>query len=285
VIKSFSTDSVLGCIVGGAIGDAVGGVPERVALCLSDDTQLTLATCESIAARGDIDPSDIAATFLGWFRRRKLSGLGSSTLKALRDLDAGNHWALSGAKGERSAGNGAAMRIAPLAFLMDPDDRSHRVTIRDVSRITHHNDEAYLGALAVLCSIRSENWPDDVFAHLVRRLPDSRMRDRLTEVASLPEECSVAEVARRFGSSGYVVETVPLALAVARRMTEGDMAQALAELVELGGDSDTIGSIAGQVSGFHLGYERLPETLRDLEPVQAILPLAEAFAQSITART
>ena len=37
------------------------------------------------------------------------------------------------------------MRIAPLAFVLDAGDRSHRVIIRDVCRITHHNDEAYVG--------------------------------------------------------------------------------------------------------------------------------------------
>jgi ADP-ribosylglycohydrolase len=46
------------------------------------------------------------------------------------------------------------MRIAPLAFVPSAD----RVVIRDAVRITHHNDEAYLGALAVVLAIRGE-WP------------------------------------------------------------------------------------------------------------------------------
>lgn len=41
---------------------------------------------------------------------------------------------------ERAAGTGAAMRIAPLAFLLDPLDPEQRVTLRDVCRITHHSD-------------------------------------------------------------------------------------------------------------------------------------------------
>src|SRR5262245_24138963 len=71
--------------------------------------------------------------------RWAVPGLGSSTLKALRDLSAGAHWALAGARGEYAAGAGAAMRIAPLAFLLDPASADDRVLIRDVARITHHS--------------------------------------------------------------------------------------------------------------------------------------------------
>jgi ADP-ribosylglycohydrolase len=123
-------DRVLGCIVGGAIGDAPGGPyegqPGPVSLLtdapcrLSDDTQLTLATCEAVRAEGAVSPASVADRFACWFRQGRVTGVGASTLKALRDLSAGVHWALSGRKGERGAGNGAAMRVAPLGFLLDP---------------------------------------------------------------------------------------------------------------------------------------------------------------------
>lgn len=45
-MTSFTRDQILGCFVGGALGDALGGIPERKRISLSDDTQLTLATCE-----------------------------------------------------------------------------------------------------------------------------------------------------------------------------------------------------------------------------------------------
>ena len=115
----FTRDQILGCVVGGAIGDALGGIPERKCISLSDDTQLTLATCEALT-QGALTPDEIAQHLLRWFRERRISGIGSATLKAMRDLDAGVHWALAGARGEMAAGNGAAMRIAPLAFFVDP---------------------------------------------------------------------------------------------------------------------------------------------------------------------
>jgi ADP-ribosylglycohydrolase len=274
-------DRILGCLLGGAIGDVVGGVPERGELSLSDDTQLTLATCEALQASGRVSPEEIAAAFARWFRAGAITGLGSSTLKALRDLSAGAHWALSGARGERAAGNGAAMRIAPLAFRLDPLDPGQREIVRDVCRITHQNDEAYIGALAVLVAIRGE-WPPgpSFFADLVEVLPDSRVRDRLALFGGLPPGTPVREAVRRFGSSGYVVETVPLALFLAGRMTAETFGDVLAELVEAGGDTDTIGSIAGQVAGAHLGLARLPRDLVALAPVREVVAAAEAFARS-----
>lgn len=133
---AITKNQVLGCLLGGALGDAWGGpyegaagpvafeIPSRPAL--SDDTQLTLATCQSIIELGCVNPENLASHFLRWFRAGRLRGMGSSTLKAMRDLAAGTHWALAGARGEYAAGNGAAMRIAPLAFLLNPIGRIAR---------------------------------------------------------------------------------------------------------------------------------------------------------------
>jgi ADP-ribosylglycohydrolase len=218
-------DRVMGCLLGGALGDAWGGpfensigpvvfqIPEHSTL--SDDTQLTLATCESILERGNVDPENIAYNLLRWFVEGRVQGIGASTLKAMRDLQAGTHWALSGSRGERAAGNGAAMRAAPLAFFLNPVLSSDRTIIRDVCRITHHHDEAYIGALAVVFAIRSVlsgEWsPGNSFLQIAHSsLPDSAIRDRIERL--LPLVLSPAEIATRFGATGYVVDTVPLAL-------------------------------------------------------------------------
>ena len=117
-----------------------------------------------------------------WYRDRRISGIGASTLKSLTELSAGGHWAMVGATGEHSAGNGAAMRIAPLAFFLDPANDSDRTTIRDVCRITHRNDEAYLGALAILYSISRSKLDHYLIEYLIDQLPDSRIRERFLEI-------------------------------------------------------------------------------------------------------
>lgn len=281
---TWSRDQVLGCLMGGAIGDAVGGIDERGVLSLSDDTQLTLATCESYVTLGRFDPAHLASTFLAWFRARRITGIGSSTLKAFRDLEAGAHWAMSGARGEMAAGNGAAMRIAPLAFAVD--GRSQRELIRDVARITHHNDEAYCGALAVLLAIQAPRGLSaaELLGTVAEQLPDSRTRDRLGEVAAAATG-SVREIAARFGTTGYVVDTVPLALFAASAMIEGGFQESISALVAAGGDTDTIASIAGQVAGAHLGSNALPlDLLASLADATLVEGIADAFATRLGAR-
>src|SRR5262249_27153108 len=158
---------------------------------------------------GCVSPEQIAGRFAAWFRQGRVTGVGASTLKALRDLSAGAHWALSGRKGERAAGNGAAMRVAPLAFCLDPRRPEHRTTLRAVCRIPHHNDEAYAGALAVVAAVRAvafEAWSpgDSLLSEAAGHLPDTMVRECLLALAEVPSDTPVHEVARRFGCSGYV---------------------------------------------------------------------------------
>lgn len=261
-------DRIAGCLLAGAFGDAIGAhfegnqtvrsftIPST--LRVTDDTQLTVATCESITECRSVNPEHIANHFLHWFRERRISGIGASTLKALTELDAGGHWALVGATGERSAGNGAAMRIAPLAFVLNPDVEAQRRTIRDVCRITHRNDEAYVGAIAILRSIRhvigGNPLSEEFLPHLVDSIPDSRVRDRLVVVRD--SSLTIREYATRFAASGYVVDSVPLAILAA--IQSSDLLAGVYEIVQCGGDTDTTASMFGHIFGAAFGTEALP---------------------------
>ena len=294
--KADLVNRVRGCIIGGVIGDALGGpfegrpgplkFEEHTAWSISDDSQLTLATCESITGAGRVSPEHIAQCFLEWFRARRISGMGSSTLKALRDLDAGVHWALAGSKGERAAGNGAAMRVAPLAFHLDPTSTADRQTIRDVCRITHHNEEAYAGALAIAAAIRElayeNSTPDELLKNVVKYLPDSRVRDRVTELAALPKNLELPDLGRRFGASGYVAESVPLALYAAQSITNHSLDALLRNVIEAGGDTDTIASMTGQLAGAWLGVSAIPGDLfASLPRAAEIENIVNAFAARV----
>ena len=101
------------------------------------------------------------------------------------------------------------MRIAPLALPPDPADLSDRRTIRDVCRITHHNEEAYVGALAIVAAVRSAwmgTWTGtpDLLDRVVPLLPDSRVREQMDEIRRLGPHVPLAEIAGRLGNSGYV---------------------------------------------------------------------------------
>lgn len=277
-------DQIAGCLFGGALGDAIGAHYETtgpsgtfrlpVDLRITDDTQLTIATCESIVELGAVNAEGIAGRFVRWFRERRFTGLGSSTLKSLSELDAGGHWALVGATGERAAGNGAAIRIAPLAFFLDPDRDVDRQQIRDVCRITHRNDEAYLGALAIVRALRfgmaSGRIDATVFSLLIESLPDSRVRDRLSETRE--SALTVRQYAERFGSSGYVVDSVPLAILAA--VESSRLLKTIEQLAVLGGDVDSIASLCGQLLGASQGLQSLPTLVDQINAVDLLRSVA-----------
>jgi ADP-ribosylglycohydrolase len=251
--------------MGGAIGDAIGSRYEGQSSIqfvdfdtpghITDDTQLTLATCESILETKTISPPAIAAKMLEWYNKRKLTGLGSSTLKALRDLQVGAHWALSGRSGEYAAGNGAAMRIAPLAFFLDATTQQQ--LIRDVCIITHKNDEAYVGCLAIihaLQAITTNKWQSDQSLNdlIIPHLPDTAVRDNLEKLRQAPHT-TIPEAAQIVGTSGHVIQSVPFAIFAAQKIRETSFETIISEIIRCGGDTDTNASLAGQIMGAYIG--------------------------------
>lgn len=277
-------DRIFGCLLAGAVGDSIGArfenqtspvfaVPEY--LRVTDDTQLTLATSEAIIQQKGVEAEAIANRMADWFRHRRISGIGSSTLKALTELAAGGHWAMVGASGERSAGNGAAMRIAPLAFFLDPDSEMDRRTVRDVSRITHRNDEAYLGALAIVRAMRAQQLVRGLITELIEKLPDCRVRDRFVEIDR--DGLDVKELAGRYKPSGYVVDSVLFAILAA--IEAEDFMGTVQKIVECGGDTDTTASMCGQLIGSHRGQEIVPtEIAVKLNEYEAIVDAAEKLS-------
>lgn len=286
---------IAGCLLAGALGDAIGAHFEGgqqtskyaipTDLRVTDDTQLTIAACESLIESHSIDPESVANHFLRWFRERRISGIGASTLKAFTELEAGGHWAMVGATGEYSAGNGAAMRIAPLAFFLDPDVHSDRQTIRDVCRITHRNDEAYIGALVILRAIRHAINGDpldrDLLSSLVDVIPDSRVRDRL--IILRDSSLSAANYCSQFAASGYVVDSVPLAVLLA--IESSDALSTIEQIASIGGDADTIASMFGQIFGAAVGLEALPiEVIDRVDASPLVRKAADCLARILIAR-
>lgn len=266
---------VLGCLYGGALGDAFASASEhRVGVDASayepdwqvtDDTQLTVATCEAILkGAGRVSAEQIAASLGEAYVEGKLTGLGSSTLGALRALSRGGHWALSGISGERAAGNGAAMRIAPVALLLDLEEWGDRQVFGDVVRITHKNEEALAGAQALARSIRylmehRSPRPEALYAAVASGLFDSHTRDRIEQMAKEPLG-SYEEAASQIGTSGFAAHSVPVAMVAAMEVIGGDghFEAIMRQVVACGGDTDTIASMAGQLSGVARGFDALP---------------------------
>ncbi|WP_187388236.1 ADP-ribosylglycohydrolase family protein [Seonamhaeicola marinus] len=267
-----------GCILCGAIGDAWGsafeGLNEEVTenvfypfgkpeekerlWSITDDTQLTLVTVEVLSNKDNITAEAVSAAFLKLYQERRIRGIGASTLKSLEELNAGGHWSQVGRRGEYAAGNGAAMRIAPLAFFRDIS----REAIRDICTITHNNDDAYIGALCIIEAIRlilNKEWTgnENLVELIIERIPDSRVRDRLIRINALD---SLDEV-YKLGTSGYVVDSVPLAIAFANSINDLGFEKMLERLIAAGGDTDTNCSMAAQIVGTLRGTSCIPDHL------------------------
>jgi ADP-ribosylglycohydrolase len=123
---------------------------------------------------------------------------------------------------------------------------------------------------------------NDLLRLVVEVLPDTQARDRLIALTEIEKETPLREIARRFGCSGYVVESIPLALCGASRIRSSDFKTILIELIACGGDTDTNASIAGQVAGALIGRSRLPEEMIARTPDRRLVEaVAIAFSESL----
>lgn len=159
------------------------------------------------------------------------------------------------------------MRIAPAAFVVDPASRKGRADIWDAVRITHRNDEAYAGALAIasaIDAIASRAWPgpDSLLSIVAASIPDTLVRDRMVAISST----GVNREDFATGVRGSAAESVPVAIALAQRAAAEPFEQVLAAAIELGGDTDTVASMVGQIAGALVGARGLPPALVEALP-------------------
>ena len=278
----FPAERFEACIIGGAIGDAWGSSYENYVSpiqpktfylhpvkepvytwSLTDDTQLTLASCEALADNSQCSPDILSTYFVKYYQQQRLRGLGASTLKAIRELEVGGHWSQVGRSGDYAAGNGAAMRIAPFAFFED----FSREDIRNICRITHRNDEAYAGALAVVLAIRAilnGTWTcaQNLLDIVIQQLPDTNVRDRLIQIDQYEGTPTIQDIAR-MGTNGYVVNSVPFAIFAASHSTVIGIDEMFGAIINAGGDTDTNAAIAGQIAGTLSGLKGIPQQRKD----------------------
>jgi len=150
-----------------------------------------------------------------------------------------------------------------------------------------NHEETYAGALAVVVATQaaaSGLWDgsNDLLRLVIGALPDTQTRDRLIALIEIDKETPLLEIARRFGCSGYVAESVPLALCGASRIRSLGFKTLLIELIACGGDTDTNASMAGQVAGALIGRGRLPEDLIARTPDRGLVEaVASAFGESL----
>ncbi len=293
-------DRLLGLLLGTALGDALGlpaegmsaaqirrrwGAVRRFHLLgpwgvVSDDTEQSALLVQAVARVG-AEPAALARAFrrslVGWIWRLPF-GVGLGTLRAGLKLTFG------ASQGVRSAGNGAAMRAAPLGVLIDDPDA--RVAAgRAVARLTHTDDRAVEGALMMAeLAAAAHTPPADAIAAAsgVLTHPDLRAAvDQARALASATPDEAVAAL----GHTGYIVHTLGLVVWAWRRWADAAPLDALSQVIALGGDTDTIAAMFGALYGARHGAAALPaEVIARLAPGPFGLKHLRALAAAAEAR-
>lgn len=295
----------LGCMVGSALGDAIGEMAfrchsraellARVAqvdrLTYTDDTAMALGLAQSMLQVGGVDEQHLGDTFRTNFRREPWRGYASGppTIFAMvewRQLPyAEAARGLFGGQG--SFGNGAAMRIAPLGlFCHDAPDLYEQA--RASASVTHAHpigvDGAAILARAVAQAVLlspQEPFPREQFTQNLAdfaRTPEMRKKVSLVS-ALLAEGAAPPLAAERLGRSVAVHESLPFALYAFLRQPESYEACLLCAVLH-GGDRDTLGAMACAVSGAYLGSEAIPPSWRaKIENREQIEKLAIQLAE------
>ena len=234
---------------------------------------MTLATVESIARLGRISTDDIMQNFYRWTDENaftpygKLFDIGYATQEAIHRYACGTPARKCGGKGERDNGNGALMRILPLAFT---DCR-----YQAVSGLTHAH-EISLEACRIYISVARKLLRGKPLANIVQTIkPELPVYERLPKLDTLQRD--------EIQSSGYVVDTLEAALWC--NLKSSSYRECVLLAVNLGEDTDTVGAIAGGLAGIHYGIggeKGIPEEwINQIARKEWIAELCEKFEQSL----
>jgi ADP-ribosyl-[dinitrogen reductase] hydrolase len=289
-------DRFLGCLLGCAVGDAIGAPYEglwshsipAVATLLSgfaefegfppgqytDDTQLSLATVEAILDAGDVIPAVVARFIARLWKTQSVIGPGGACTQAAHRFLKTKDWTSCGAP-VGQAGNGTAMRTAVLGlfFLREPERLP--ALVADVSWITHQDPRSVAGGVAIAkaaqllaSAITSvETFCNEVaasteayepqFAGMVRDLPSLMMENHETALRRIAWSGMARPEFDKPIITPFVIPTVLASLwCVLQNLNSWSDAVAMA--IALGGDVDTLGAIVGSLMGTTLGVAGIP---------------------------
>lgn len=245
----------------------------------TDDTQMTICVAEWLIEDDPPHaPQRLFARFADAYERWRRYGPGTEGILRLYPQHPDEWRELATMMFPHgSHGNGGAMRVAPVGLAYHNDlDRAAAVAIES-SRPTHSHPLAYMGAVlqaVAVAIVTAANMPIDP-AELLRAL-----RARLTYFADLMQDvspfadalhaiehglargASCAEMSETLGTGVTAVEAVPMALYCFLRHPDS-FEEVIHDAVYLGGDTDTIASMAGALSGAYLGKEGIPQRWLD----------------------
>ncbi|GAA0299881.1 ADP-ribosyl-[dinitrogen reductase] hydrolase [Rhodovulum strictum] len=270
-------DRALAAYLGLAIGDALGATVEFMTAReiaaqhgvhreitgggwlklapgqVTDDTEMALALGRSLLRAGGLDARDLCEEFAAWLATGP-ADVGNTCRRGIRRFL--RDGSVAGSYSEGDAGNGAAMRVLPvaLATLGNPG-RAEDWTLAQ-ARSTHHHPLSDAACLALV--------------RMVHLLLDGQGRDAVqAEAEALVTGHRVFRFAPYPGqSSPFIVDTVQTVLH--HFLSAEGFEDTLIATVNQGGDADTTGAIAGMLAGAAWGMAAIPARwLAALDPAIA----------------
>ncbi len=285
VVQRVSEESLVGLLVGGAVGDALGlpmeGLSARRARLLfgetwrhrfwfgrgvvSDDTEHTVMVAQALLGGGD-DAAFVRALSwkLRWWLLALPAGVGLGTGRAIVRMWLGRSPRRSGVP---SAGNGPSMRAAIIGAVFASDAERRRAFVAASTRLTHTDPRAEVAALAVAelagFIVRESRVPAraEALAMLHGCGADAEWTTVIDKLGmALAYAQSTREYAASIGCDGFVTgysyHSVPVALYATLRHPES-FDDALLSALVCGGDTDSVGAVVGQLMGLHLGADAI----------------------------
>jgi poly(ADP-ribose) glycohydrolase ARH3 len=274
-----------GGMLGGAVGDAVGELAsshgdydslidwlsEGDVLRYTDDTAMAIGLAEAMTmSGGGINEDEIGKIFQRNYGREPWRDY-STSVPAIFAMAKRRDMPFSEAAGRLhdgagSYGNGAAMRIAPLGLLFRNSDRL-REYAEQSARITHTHELGIDGAAimawatAQLANLDAKaKFPFAEFCTGIVRFAQTKvMRLKLVQVIELiASDAPPEKAAEELQLSQTVAESLPYSIySFLANRTSFD--ECIFCAVLQGGDPDTLGAMAGALSGAFLGSKAIPK--------------------------
>jgi ADP-ribosyl-[dinitrogen reductase] hydrolase len=296
-------ERVIGCVLGLALGDALGApfefrrreqIPDPLPAFepgwmglapghWTDDTAMARNLCRSLAERGRLDTDDVLRRHLDWLATDPpdVGSLTRRVLGSIRDGFPGTAQRYVSDRGpEVSAGNGSVMYCAPLGAFRAARSELLVDEAPALSAITHWDERCRTACLAVTLAV----------AGLIRGEPHREAIEQAVGTVLDREggeelEYLVGEAGRARPidgpDMGFTLFAAGIGLQTAAQGAPFE--EGLRHVVSLGGDTDTNAAVTGALLGALHGREALPGAwLERLVDRPAIEVEAEALAGAAT---